>query len=262
MCERGGSRRVPRYFNNLGWSLARNAVGEYKANMASPMPHVRQLQSEIEGALARKFVGALSVRPRGEGQKHPTGIAAVDALLAGGFPVGGLSELVGAQSSGRTTLAMSLLAKTTSEDTAAAWIDVSDAFDTESAAQCGVDLRRLLWVRCADLLALTPPAVPQPSLNSESGRDVAAQQNVPRGGGSPHPRSEAHGMPHAVASLLQAQPRSAAIQDRRARRAIGTPGAPNRPVAQFPLALALSRRADTHRPYAGKAKCRGGTSKG
>src|SRR5512139_1995123 len=40
----------------------------------------------------------------------PTGIAALDRLLDGGFPRGQLSEVVGARSSGRTSVAVAMLA--------------------------------------------------------------------------------------------------------------------------------------------------------
>ena len=64
----------------------------------------------------------------------PTGIPRLDALLGGGFPRGRLSELCGAPSSGRTSLAMTLLAETLARGTLAAWVDSADAFDPASAA--------------------------------------------------------------------------------------------------------------------------------
>ena len=79
-----------------------------------------------------------------------TGIAAVDELLHGGLPVGAISELTGAASSGRTSLALRFVAQRTAEARACAWVDVNDAFDPESAAANGVQLRRLLWMRCRD----------------------------------------------------------------------------------------------------------------
>ncbi len=206
--------------------------------MAWSNPRVARLHQDIEGALARRFAGALSPRIQTEPERTPIGIGAIDMLLGGGLPIGCLSELVGAESSGRTTIALSLLAKITTQDTAAAWIDVSDAFAPESAALSGVDLRRLLWVRCAE-----PPAAPaseeRHSVLSKDGRAVSQQrssQQVPKGGDSPHPRYEVHGMPEAVASLLQTQPRSAAMRDRHARRVVGTPGAPNRTLTPFSAA--------------------------
>jgi KaiC/GvpD/RAD55 family RecA-like ATPase len=77
----------------------------------------------------------------------PTGLPALDARLGGGFPYGRLSEICGAPSSGRTSLALSLLAETLERGVLAAWIDLADAFDPASAEAAGSDLDRLLWVR-------------------------------------------------------------------------------------------------------------------
>lgn len=78
----------------------------------------------------------------------PTGRADVDAALGGGLRRGQLSEIVGAASSGRSTLlAQALEAATAGRAEAAALVDASDAFDPASAAAQGVDLTRLLWVR-------------------------------------------------------------------------------------------------------------------
>jgi len=77
----------------------------------------------------------------------PTGLPALDARLGGGFPYGRLSEICGAPSSGRTSLALSLLAETLERGVLAAWIDLADAFDPASAVAAGSDLEHLLWVR-------------------------------------------------------------------------------------------------------------------
>ena len=171
-----------------------------------------------------------------EHEQTLTGIAAIDGLLNGGFVAGGLSEIVGPESSGRMTVAVSLLAAVMAQDTAAAWVDVSDSFDPLSATECGVDLRRLLWVRCSDASPKTMHAegASTTPFMEEGAREAA--HGVPRSGGSPHPRSEANGMSEAVASLLKTQPGSASLNNRRARRMIGTPGAPNRPLMPFPSA--------------------------
>lgn len=77
----------------------------------------------------------------------PTGLPLLDTRLGGGFPYGRLSEICGAPSSGRTSLALSLLAETLERGVLAAWIDLADAFDPASAMAAGSDLERLLWVR-------------------------------------------------------------------------------------------------------------------
>jgi hypothetical protein len=112
------------------------------------MPTAAALRLEIEHALERKFPAALTPAPRAMYEVAATGIAAVDELLRGGLPVGAISELTGATSSGRTSLALQFVAQRTAEGRACAWVDVSDAFDPESAAANGVLLRQLLWMRC------------------------------------------------------------------------------------------------------------------
>ena len=72
----------------------------------------------------------------------------IDALLDGGLPLGAMTELVGPESSGKTSLALAFVARMTFAGNVCAWVDVTDALDPESAAAAGVDLARLLWVRC------------------------------------------------------------------------------------------------------------------
>lgn len=78
----------------------------------------------------------------------PIGRPDLDTRFGGGVPVGALTEVTGAPSSGRTGLIVSLVAETTGRDEAAAYIDATDTFDPSSAARRGVRLARLLWVRC------------------------------------------------------------------------------------------------------------------
>jgi hypothetical protein len=62
---------------------------------------------------------------------------------------GEVTEIVGRLSSGRTSLLIAALGRATRAGAAAALVDVDDAFDPSGAARAGVDLTRLLWVRCA-----------------------------------------------------------------------------------------------------------------
>jgi recombination protein RecA len=64
------------------------------------------------------------------------------------FPRGRISEIVGARSSGRTSVLHALLAASTGRGEFAALVDAGDAFDPCSAAAAGVELSRLIWVRC------------------------------------------------------------------------------------------------------------------
>src|SRR6266705_3996680 len=89
----------------------------------------------------------------------------LDSLL-NAFSEGRLSEIVGPLSSGGGSLLLAFLARATSRGGLVALVDGADAFDPETAARAGLDLRALLWVRCggrlkpawraADLLARCP----------------------------------------------------------------------------------------------------------
>src|SRR5882724_4224971 len=79
-----------------------------------------------------------------------SGVTELDAVLGGGFPRGSLVELCGAASSGRTSLAFSLLAQATERQEACAFVDVSDSLDPLSLAAAGVELSHLLWIRCGE----------------------------------------------------------------------------------------------------------------
>jgi len=78
-----------------------------------------------------------------------SGIPAIDALT-GGLPRGCLTEICGPASSGRTTLLLSALAAATRRGEFCVVIDASDALDPHSAAAAGVEMDRLLWVRCSE----------------------------------------------------------------------------------------------------------------
>ncbi|MBM3218762.1 MAG: hypothetical protein FJZ38_08770 [Candidatus Rokubacteria bacterium] len=79
---------------------------------------------------------------------------------------GEITEIAGRLSSGRTSLLIGALRRATRGGAAAALVDADDAFDAAGAGRAGVDLARLLWVRCgrrrdlalraADLLARCP----------------------------------------------------------------------------------------------------------
>ena len=87
-------------------------------------------------------------------------------LLGSIARAGEITEIVGRLSSGRTSLLMAVLRHATRRGAVAALVDVDDAFDAVSAVRAGVELDRLLWVRCgrrrdialraADLLARCP----------------------------------------------------------------------------------------------------------
>ena len=113
-----------------------------------PAAELRALiETRVEERLGGRFPAALGWRPRPAAQTADTGIPEVDALT-GGLPRGALTELCGPASSGRTALLLSLLAEFTRRQELCALLDAGDCFDPASAAAAGVELGRVLWVRC------------------------------------------------------------------------------------------------------------------
>jgi hypothetical protein len=105
-------------------------------------------RADLESLLhTKKLDRTLTRHPRPELEYASTGHAALDAQLHGGIPRGQVSELIGPRSSGRTSLLVRMLAAATARGELVALIDALDMFDVESAADAGIDLDRLLWIR-------------------------------------------------------------------------------------------------------------------
>jgi recombination protein RecA len=119
--------------------------------MAVPRAHLESIlrARRLDRTLTTTLPG---MDPAGPGSQDetviaPTGIAALDSRLGGGFPRGHLSELVGPRSAGRTSVMLCLLAAATARGELVAVVDALDMLDVASAAAAGVALDRLLWVR-------------------------------------------------------------------------------------------------------------------
>jgi len=75
----------------------------------------------------------------------PTGSFGLDiALGIGGIPKGRITEIYGPESSGKTTLALSIIAQAQKQGGIAAFIDAEHAFDPIYARNIGVDIDNLL----------------------------------------------------------------------------------------------------------------------
>jgi recombination protein RecA len=166
------------------------------------------LRAQIEAALAKKVPAALTPKPRIVYPLLPTNIAEVDELLGGGLPEGAISEIVGPESSGRTALALACVAGATQAGKVCAWVDVSDTLHPESAAGIGVDLSRMLWIRCGSKRTEyeSAPAARQQEIvfPEKYARPQVATKGLHGGGYGPHPRTEGKGLSSAVENLLGA----------------------------------------------------------
>ncbi len=77
-----------------------------------------------------------------------TGLDQIDSLIEG-CPRGRITEIAGPVSSGRTSLLYSILAEASRLGEFCALVDGTNAFDPYAAAAAGINLRRLVWVRCS-----------------------------------------------------------------------------------------------------------------
>ncbi len=100
-------------------------------------------------SLIKRF-GEGTIMRLGEGhnlhiQVVPTGSISLDlALGVGGVPRGRIVEIYGPESSGKTTLALHVVAEAQKRGGNAAFIDAEHALDTAYAARLGVDIDNLL----------------------------------------------------------------------------------------------------------------------
>ncbi len=111
------------------------------------MPAADTLRARIESSLGERLNSTLLLRERQSPLTVSTGVPALDTLT-GGLPRGALSEVVGPASSGRTGVMLAALAEATRRHEICALVDARDRFDPASAKTAGIDLTRLLWVRC------------------------------------------------------------------------------------------------------------------
>ena len=177
-------------------------IGEHLAKTNS-MPTASTIRLQIETALSHKVPSCLTPAAKMVRPVAPTGIESLDSLLHGGLPIGALTEMVGPECSGRTSTALSFVARLTQANKVCAWIDITDALDPVSASAIGVDLGRLLWVRCgvSPVQPCAPGAkfvLPETYLAAAS-----AKKGLHGGGHGSHPRSEAKGLSTAVSGWLR-----------------------------------------------------------
>jgi hypothetical protein len=76
-----------------------------------------------------------------------TSVPGLDQLLGGGLPRGALVELVGRGSCGRFATLLATLKMVTDTGEVTALVDQGEQLDPQSAAEVGIDLDRLMWLR-------------------------------------------------------------------------------------------------------------------
>jgi recombination protein RecA len=119
-----------------------------KEGLSAKEEHKKQLD-ELLSSLREKF-GDGSIMTLGEVKNTnidvvPSGSFSLDmALGVGGLPRGRVVEIFGPESSGKTTLALNVVAQAQKQGGKAAFIDAEHALDPEYAAKLGVKINELI----------------------------------------------------------------------------------------------------------------------
>ena len=126
-------------------------MAKAKASYEAPTPAVdkkKALQTalaQIEKSYGKGTVMRLGDRPDMNVEAIPTGSLALDAALGiGGVPKGRIIEIYGPESSGKTTLALHILAQCQKQGGEVAFVDAEHALDPVYAAALGVDTDNML----------------------------------------------------------------------------------------------------------------------
>ena len=100
---------------------------------------------QIEKNFGKGAVMRLGDKPEMSVDAIPTGSLALDAALGiGGVPKGRIIEIYGPESSGKTTLALHILAEAQKQGGEVAFVDAEHALDPDYAAALGVDIDSML----------------------------------------------------------------------------------------------------------------------
>ncbi|MCP4900260.1 MAG: hypothetical protein GY906_25085 [bacterium] len=112
---------------------------------------IAALQTEFPAELRSRISSATILRGQLRAHRREpritTTIPELDNLLQGGLPSGAVIELVGRRSCGRLSILLASLCAVTASGKVASLIDLGDQLDPRSAADFGIELDRLLWLR-------------------------------------------------------------------------------------------------------------------
>ena len=132
--------------------MARSSSGASKSSQEVTQKVSSERAKALESALSQieKQFGKGAVMTLGEKadsniESIPTGALSLDiALGVGGVPKGRIIEIYGPESSGKTTVALHMIASSQKEGGTAAFIDAEHALDPAYAQKLGVDIDNLI----------------------------------------------------------------------------------------------------------------------
>jgi recombination protein RecA len=118
---------------------------EMKQGMENKSKALDAALSQIERAFGKGSIMKLGQREHVEIESISTGSLGLDiALGIGGLPKGRIVEIYGPESSGKTTLALHVVAESQKKGGTCAFVDAEHALDPGYARKLGVDIQNLL----------------------------------------------------------------------------------------------------------------------
>lgn len=118
---------------------------EKKEKEAVGMSGIEDTLRSIRTKFGEEAIMKLGDKPRVDVEAVPTGSIGLDAALGiGGLPRGRIVEIFGPESSGKTTLALHVVAEAQKRGGICAYIDAEHAMDPEYAKKLGVNIEHLL----------------------------------------------------------------------------------------------------------------------
>ena len=125
--------------------LGKNLIVERKQEVDERKQAVVSVMSAIEKQYGKGSIMKMGERVVMNVEAISTGVLTLDAALGiGGIPRGRVIEIYGPESSGKTTVALNIIAQAQKAGGEAAFIDAEHALDPVYAAKLGVDVDNLL----------------------------------------------------------------------------------------------------------------------
>ncbi len=131
--------------SKTGSGKAAPKVKDSVTSLLEENQHLRTTLQQIEKQFGEGSIMPLGSESRNAVQGIPTGSLSLDIALGGqGIPRGRIIEVYGPESSGKTTLALHVIAEAQKQGGIAALIDAEHAFDPTWGKKLGVELDTLL----------------------------------------------------------------------------------------------------------------------
>lgn len=116
----------------------------------SDKTNVKELDSylqDLSSKIGDVNIGRISNMQSIDVETISTGSLMLDSILGGGIPVGRIVEIYGAEASGKTSLALTMIGNVQKKGGVAAFLDVEQAFDRRYAEILGVDTKNLIFAQ-------------------------------------------------------------------------------------------------------------------